>query len=136
MDHTNEHIGIDSAKEPKRSRTSDGQMLLFTVADGIHRVGANDVVQLIAVGAYTHVVLIDGNAIHVAKNLGQLTESLLHFGFYRVHEKHLVNMAHIEHYTRSKNGGSVHLSNGCAAPVSRLRKKEFLAAFRDGATQL
>lgn len=136
MDSRNEHKGNDITRQRSRPRTGGGHPLHFTVADCIHRVGSADVVQLLAVGAYTHVELIDGDAIHVAKNLGMHTDTLQPLQFYRVHEKHLVNMAHIERYTRSKNGGSVHLSNGSVAPVSRLRKKDFLAAFKSGATQL
>jgi|GEM_PF-1673370 len=136
MDNPNENSDNNSEKGNGRTLSDSGQPLHFTVADGIYSVGSDDVVQLLAVGAYTHVELIDGNAIHVAKNLGKHTSALLPFNFFRVHEKHMVNMGHIIRYTRSKNGGCVHLSNGCVAPVSRLRKKDFLAAFRNGATQL
>jgi len=114
----------------------EGQELLLITTEGIHRTTVGEVVQLSSHGSYTHVQLICGRSVHLSKNLGQHADTLAPFSFFRVHERHLVNMAHITLYERGKAGGRVTLRNGETVPVSRLRKKDFLEAFKRGAITL
>ncbi len=130
---------MDSEKEPDAYRdanetgSNSGPCLHFTTSGGIHRATVEEVVQTTSSGSYTVVHLLCGRTIHVGRNLGRHEESLVPLGFYRVHEGHLVNLAHIVSYARSRNGGSVTLRNGDTAPVSRLRRKDFLQVFNEGA---
>jgi two-component system LytT family response regulator len=129
--------GNEAAKTPLGDRWADqGQELRFNTSEGIHRTTVGEVVQLTSHGSYTNVQLICGQSIHVSKNLGQHEQKLTPFAFYRVHEKHLVNMAHITRFERVKSAGKLHLRNGDTATVARQRKKEFLEAFNRGAITL
>jgi DNA-binding LytR/AlgR family response regulator len=111
-----------------------GRPLHFRTAEGIHRVAADEVVRLASAGSYTMVHLCCGRTIHVGKNIGRHGDVLAPLGFHRVHEGHLVNMAHIVTYAPAKGGkGSLLLSNGDNVPVSRLRRAAFLMAFSEGA---
>jgi len=103
----NERADTDAAKHDGWGQ--QGQELRFTTSEGIHRTTVGEVVQLTSHGSYTNVQLICGGSIHVSKNLGQHEEKLTPFSFYRVHEKHLVNMAHITRFERAKSGPNVHL---------------------------
>lgn len=137
MDSSNrkdEHADTDATKHDGWGQ--QGQELRFTTSEGIHRTTVGEVVQLTSHGSYTNVQLICGGSIHVSKNLGQHEEKLRPFSFYRVHERHLVNMAHIIRFERTKSGGTLYLRNGDTATVARLRKKGFLEAFNRGAIWL
>jgi two-component system LytT family response regulator len=52
---------------------------------------------------------------------------LLPLGFFRVHQKHLINLAQIDKYVRG-DGGYVIMSDGTTVEVSRRKKDDFLRA--------
>ena len=53
-------------------------------------------------------------------------EDLLHSAdFFRCHEGYLINMNHVRRFGKQE----VVLNSGALIPVSRLKKKDFLAAF-------
>ena len=53
--------------------------------------------------------------------------------FFRVHNSHLVNLYHVKKYNRGE-GGAVVMSDGSEVPVSRRKRKEFLEALTEFAT--
>jgi two-component system, LytTR family, response regulator len=63
------------------------------------------------------------------KHLLKLQEQLQTYGFLRVHNKHLVNIAQIKEYIRADNG-YIKLLNGTIIPVSREARGELLVFFR------
>lgn len=74
---------------------------------------------------YTSIYCIDRKKIVVAKTLKEFEELLSAYGFFRIHNSHLINMHYIKSYHRGK-GGSVLLSDGSELEVSTRRKDEFL----------
>ena len=111
------------------------ELLHVLAEDGIHRMDLDRITHFSSSGAHTLIHYLGReDALHVGKNLGRFEEVLVPFSFYRIHKSHIVNMQQIERYRTSKSGGDVEMENGILLPVSRLRKNDFLQAFRKMAT--
>ncbi len=61
-----------------------------------------------------------------SKGIGEWEDILEHYGFCRVHNSAIVNPLHVLRYTK-EDGDILHLSCGLSLPMSRERKKKFLA---------
>jgi|GEM_PF-270551 len=69
----------------------------------------------------------DGTVRWVSSNgIGEWEDTLEHYGFCRVHNSTIVNLLHVLRYTK-EDGDMLHLSCGANVPMSRERKKKFLA---------
>ncbi len=74
---------------------------------------------------YTDIFLRDRKKITVARTLKDFEELLIEYNFYRVHNSHLINLAHIKEYNKGK-GGYVSMVDGSEVEVSSRRKADFL----------
>ncbi len=74
---------------------------------------------------YTDIFLRDRKKITVARTLKDFEEMLTDYNFYRVHNSHLINLAHIKEYNKGK-GGYVSMVDGSEVEVSSRRKADFL----------
>lgn len=74
---------------------------------------------------YTNVHLKSGKKLVISKTLKEYDQMLQDDGFFRTHQKYLVNIAFISSYTKS-DGGYLTLENGTILPVSRRKKDELL----------
>ncbi len=74
---------------------------------------------------YTNVHLKSGEKLVISKTLKEYDQMLEDDGFFRTHQKYLVNIAFISSYTKS-DGGYLTLENGTILPVSRRKKEELL----------
>lgn len=105
-DHTNMKIALP---------TSTG--LLF--------VRFADVVKCEAQNIYTVFYLADKNQVVVSRTMKECEELLGNYGFFRVHQSHLINMKHIKRYIKG-DGGQVEMEDGSMVEVSRRKKDEFM----------
>jgi two-component system, LytTR family, response regulator len=74
---------------------------------------------------YTTLFLQDKQKITVAKTLKEFEELLTPHKFFRVHNSHLINLAHIKEYRKGK-GGFVFMEDNTEIEVSTRRKEDFL----------
>ena len=74
---------------------------------------------------YTHIYTVDQKKYTVAKTLKYFEELLSSYGFFRIHNSHIINMSYIKAY--SKNG-YVTLSDNFKLEVSVRRKEAFVKA--------
>ncbi len=74
---------------------------------------------------YTNVHLKSGEKLVISKTLKEYDQMLEDDGFFRAHQKYLVNIAFVSSYTKS-DGGYLTLENGAILPVSRRKKEELL----------
>ena len=72
---------------------------------------------------YTKIHLISGDVIVSSYNIGVFRDMLETYDFFSTHKSHLINKHHITRYLKD---GTVILSDGSKAPVSRRRKEEFM----------
>lgn len=101
--------------------------ICIPVSTGLIFIQVSDIIRCESDINYTTLYLKDKKKVVAAKTLKEFEEMLADYNFYRVHNSHLVNMAYITGYNKSKGGGGmVVMSDGSEAEVSTRRKEEFL----------
>jgi two-component system LytT family response regulator len=135
-----ERVQAELAKQSQWSDTRIDEMLSnmnnfakvgLPTADGIQFVKVEDIVRCEADGAYTLVLMSNGDKIMVSKNLKIYEELFAENKFLRIHKSHLINTKFIEKYSNSGgDGGSVIMSDGSVVEVSRRKKDELLALMK------
>ncbi|MEZ5045644.1 MAG: response regulator [Chitinophagaceae bacterium] len=119
---------IEVFKEAYRS--DDFSKIALPVSDGILFVDIVKIVCLEASGAYTYVVLKDGSKVLVSKKLIFFEQVLENKKtFFRIHRSYLINLNFIAKYFKGE--GLVLMDNQLKIPISKDRKQDFEAAFKE-----
>ena len=93
--------------------------------DSILFVDLDDIIWCEASHNYTVFHLRDKTQVVMAKSLLQYERMLQNHHFFRIHDKHMVNLKSVTKYQRGK-GGSAILSDGSELQVSVRKKDDFL----------
>lgn len=93
--------------------------------DSILFISLDTIIRCEADSSYTMFYTNDDKRVLVTKSLKSYETLLQQEGFFRVHDKHLINLKYVARYIRGR-GGQVELQDGTAVDVSKRRKKEFL----------
>ena len=73
---------------------------------------------------YTLFYLIGNKKVLVAKTLKNFEEKLMSYNFMRVHQSHLINLAHMKEIDHGDN--FVLMTDGSKVEISKRKKKEFM----------
>lgn len=92
-------------------------------------VDIKDVVRCESDNTYTTFFLKDKRKVLVSRTLKDVEGILDSYGFYRVHNSHLINLDCVIEYLKGE-GGQVKLNDGSIVDVSRRRKEGFLGELR------
>lgn len=74
---------------------------------------------------YTQFFFSDGTKLLVTKTLKEFDKMLSEFGFYRVHQSHLINIDHLKEYIKI-DGGYLKMQDGSSVPISTRKKSSVL----------
>jgi two-component system LytT family response regulator len=97
--------------------------LALPMSDGLVFVNTSDINYLTADGSYTHIFLINGSKYFVSKKLKFFETALIdNPNFVRVHRSSIVNLKHVNKY--SKHDGALSFNNNEIIKVARDRKSE------------
>lgn len=95
-------------------------------SNGFVMVELEELILLDAEGAYTHLHLTGKRKLTATKKLRFFEEKLLgNPGFMRVHRGHIINLKHVQKFSRT-DGGSILLTNGFTVSISREQIDSFL----------
>lgn len=108
--------------------TSSHTRFLFKNGAYYYPVKTEDILYLVADGAYTTVHLMD-KKISVSKSLKEIAAKLDSSMFYRIHHSTVINIYHITRFSKVDDN-SVEMSNGKQLPVSTTKKKAFYNTFK------
>lgn len=108
----------------KRMQKESKKIALPTL-NGLQVVSLKEVIRCQAEANYTVFFFVDDTKIVVTRTLKEYEELLCEYDFMRIHNSHLINLHHVEKYTRGE-GGTVTLSDGAEVDVSRRKKEGFL----------
>jgi two-component system LytT family response regulator len=97
-------------------------------SDGLMMLRPEQIVRLESESNYTRIFFDNGKKTLVAKTLKELEDVLINYQFYRVHHSHLINLPHVQGYSRN-DGGHVLMSDGSHIPVARTKKAGFIEQF-------
>jgi two-component system LytT family response regulator len=105
----------------KRLAITTTESLIFVEPDTILYCESNS--------NYTNFYLAENKKkMLVAKTLKDIEVILVNYGFFRIHNSHLVNMTHVKEFVRG-SGGYVIMTDGSSLTVSRSRRDEFFNLF-------
>ena len=97
--------------------------LLISCTDGIYFLPIPDIITCEADGNYTQLHLITGDRLTTCKSLKEIEAQLTDYGFYRVHQSHLVNLQYIRKYHRH---GILEMTNDSLIRIAQRKKEAFL----------
>jgi two-component system LytT family response regulator len=104
---------------------SQEEKIAIPTSDGLEFIPIKTIIHIESSSNYSTLSLTDGKNVLVTRLLGDFEELLQPYNFFRVHNSHLINMAHIKKYIRGE-GGQVVMQNGNVIDVARRKKEEFL----------
>ncbi len=113
-------VFIQSLQKPQKQ----AEKIVLKTTESIHLVELDSIMYCEADRAYTRFFLADKTRIMVSINLGEYEELFEPFGFCRIHQSYLVNLAYFKRYDKS-DGGIAVLKDDSRLPVAT-RKKEYL----------
>lgn len=99
--------------------------IVLPTSNGFTVVNPDDIIRCESDRNYTFIFLTDGRKILVSRTIKEYDEMLNDYGFFRIHQSHLINLKYLKNYTRGR-GGYVELTDGSVLDVSARRKSEFL----------
>lgn len=122
--HEDSRVSLEALLSNLPQRGNEDKKLVLKTAETIHLIKVSHIIRCEASGNYTEFIVNNRKALLVSKPLKEYDELLTPMGFFRTHQSHLVNLAHIEHVDK-KNGYTILLSDGSSVPVAT-RKREAL----------
>ena len=99
--------------------------LALPSSDGFVFVELSEIIRCEAQGNYTTFHFINGKNMMITRTLGHYEEILKESNFYRISRSDLVNLNHIQKYTRQKRA-TILLNGGTTLTISDSRKNAFL----------
>ncbi len=107
----------------KSDQQQDSKLMVPT-KEGMTFLKVNDIIRLQSESNYTLFYLTDNKKILVSKTLKNYEEKLLPYNFLRIHQSHLINLAHMKEIDHGDN--FVLMTDGSKVEISKRKKKEFL----------
>lgn len=107
------------------AQNSGQQKIALASSKEVYFASLSEIVKLEGEKNYTTFHLDKGRQITVTKTLKEYEELLGGFGFFRVHQSFIINLARISKYLKGKGGYAV-MDDGSTVEISVRRKDEFL----------
>jgi two-component system LytT family response regulator len=102
---------------------NEDPVLLVSTLEAVEFVRIRDIVRCEAQGAYTQLFLRDTKPVMVSKVIKEFEFLLQDYGFYRVHQSHLINLKEVRKYVKSDN--YLLMRDGAQIQLARSRKDDF-----------
>lgn len=118
-------LKLKAYSENTSEKSSAARKIVLNTATNIYIINTEDILRCEADENYTIIYVLNREKIIVAKTLKEFDELLSPFGFFRVHQSHIVNLSFVDNYMKGL-GGSVVMKNKEKVPVSARRKDMFL----------
>jgi two-component system, LytTR family, response regulator len=116
-----------NSDKPKVNELIQDQLQSLQINDlnNIHLIKINSIVSLKSEGTYTIFYLDNKSEIVSSKNLKVYEEKLSNYGFFRVHNTHVINCLKITSINK-QNGFEVEMMDNSKIPISTRKKEDFL----------
>lgn len=103
----------------------DEKQIVLKSANAFYVKNIKEIIRCEADGNYTNFYFADGKQLVISKSLHEFEEMLSEYGFFRVHNAHLINLTFIERFERNK-GGCLYLKDNTNIPIARSKKQELI----------
>jgi DNA-binding LytR/AlgR family response regulator len=104
-----------------KDRTLQNKLPIHSI-EGTEFIDIDQIVRLSSDSNYTIVILLSGRKITVSKTLKEFEIQLDKMGFFRPHNRHLINLKYVQKY-RNKDGGEILMIDNSVIDIARNRKK-------------
>jgi two-component system LytT family response regulator len=104
------------------------QKLVVQDMKGFQVLRLDNIIYLKGENNYSRIVLTNLPPILTSKTLKEYESMLEPYGFFRIHQSHLINLQHVTAYQKGE-GGVVSMSNGDHLDVSRRKRLAFVQQF-------
>ena len=108
------------------SNTLNKTKIALATLTGFVFVEVGNIVRCEADNQYTTYIFSDKSKLVVAKNIKDCEDLLAGYGFFRIHNSHLINLDYVKEYIKGI-GGQVRMTDGIIIDVSRRKKDEFIS---------
>lgn len=108
-----------------RQERRENKRICLPVMNGMVFIQVSDIIRCESEVNYTHIYMSDGQKYLASRTLKEFEEMLADYNFVRVHNSHLVNLAHVLSYSKGK-GGYITMSDQSTVGVSTRRREAFL----------
>jgi two-component system, LytTR family, response regulator len=115
-------VGDQQLHELQDNLQKSPERLVLPTLEAMHVVKVDEIVRCETSGSYTTFMLADRRKIIVSKPLKNYEDILLPPLFFRVHQSHLINVQHIQSYSKE---GMIQMKDKTAVPISRAKKEAF-----------
>jgi two-component system LytT family response regulator len=115
-------VGEQQLHELQDNLQKSPERLVLPTLEAMHVVRVDEIVRCETSGSYTTFLLADGRKIIVSRPLKNYEDILLPPLFFRVHQSHLINLQHIQSYSKE---GMVQMKDKTTVPISRAKKEAF-----------
>jgi len=103
---------------------STRKKIVLKTSDSIHLVNLGDIIRCEADSNYTWVYILEKPKLLISKPLKYFEELLDEYGFFRVHQSHLVNLGYFSRIDKI-DGGILILNDNTSIPIA-VRKRDTL----------
>ncbi len=118
-------IYIEALLSNIKTESRETKKIVLKTNDNIYVVRIHEIIRLESDGAYTKFFLKNGEKVLVSKGLKEFDDILIEYGFFRIHQSHLINTQFLSKYQKG-DGGSVVMVDGSTSPVSMRKKEQFI----------
>jgi two-component system LytT family response regulator len=112
------------------SLSTNTKKIVLKTTDSVHIVNIKDIIRCESEKNYTHFYTIEHEKITVSRTLKEFNELLANFGFFRVHQSHLINMEHVKRYEK-QGGGNLVMADNSSVPVAFRKKDDLMKVFKN-----
>lgn len=113
--------------QPKNEKLT--HKIAIPIGDGMELLEPNEIIRCESDSNYTHIFLVSGKKITLAKTLKDVEENIEGSPFFRIHQSHLINMNHVAKFIKG-DGAYVIMKDGTQIAISRNKKEAFMETFR------
>jgi two-component system LytT family response regulator len=124
LEKNDNYAHIDLLIENIRKKVDNFKRIALSTADGIHVFEVSDIIRCEGEDNYTTFYIKNNKPVIISRTLKEYEDLLGEYGFERIHQSHLINLAYLKSYIK-KDGGYVVMADNANLPISQ-RKKERL----------
>lgn len=116
---------LDVLYEHLSTTPSQNKRISIPTISGFEFIKIQEIIRCQSDVNYTHIYLESNEKLTVARTLKDFESMLMPYGFFRVHNSHLINVSKVIRYQKGK-GGFLTLENGIEIEVSHRRKDDLM----------
>lgn len=104
---------------------TNSRKIVLKTAERIYSVNVEDIVRCESDKNYTTFYLNGGKKLLVSVTLKEYDDMLSQYGFFRVHQSHLINMVYFDYFLKNDGGFAV-MKDNSQVPIASRKRQEFI----------